>query len=86
MEKFEKKIEKLEKIALENKTELKSLTKKIDEVIAHQLSIKPVDSDALEEFMASGRTTFTKLENITTIHADADTGIDGAVFRDKRQG
>ena len=46
-DKFEKKIEKLEKIALDNKTELESLSKKIDEVIAHQLNIKPVDVDAL---------------------------------------
>ena len=35
MEKFEKRLEKLEKIALENQSELKSLNNKIDEVIAH---------------------------------------------------
>ena len=70
MEKFEKRLEKLEKIALENQSELKSLNNKIDEVIAHQLNMKPVDVNALEEFIISGKTTFTKLENITTIHAD----------------
>ena len=78
MEKFDKKIERIEKIALENQSELKSLTQKINEVLAHQLSIKPVDVDALEEFMNSGKTTFTKLENITTIHADAG-GVVAAV-------
>ena len=67
MEKFEKR---LEKIALENQSELKSLNNKIDEVIAHQLNMKPVDVNALEESITSGKTTFTKLENITTIHAD----------------
>ena len=70
MEKFEKKIDKLEKIALENKSELKNLSNKINEVIAHQQKIKPVDVEALEDFITSSRTTFTKLENITTIHAD----------------
>ena len=67
MEKFEKKIDKLEKIALENKSELKNLNDKIDEVIAHQQKVKPVDVDALEDFITSSRTIFTKLENITTI-------------------
>ena len=70
MEKFEKKIDKLEKIALENKSELRNLNNKIDEVIAHQQKVKPVDVDALEDFITSSRTTFTKLENITTIHTD----------------
>ena len=70
LEKFEKQIDKLEKIALENKSELKNLNNKIDEVIAHQQKVKPVDVDALEDFITSSRTTFTKLENITTIHAD----------------
>ena len=59
----------IEKIALENKTELEILGKKIDEVLAHQLKIKPVDVDALEDFINSGKTTFPKLENITSIHA-----------------
>ena len=70
-EKLEKKLEFIEKIAIENKSELKNLNNKIDEVIAHQQRIKPVDVDALEEFIFSSKTTFTKLEDITTIHADA---------------
>ena len=82
-EQFEKKIEKLEKIALENKTELEILGKKIDEVLAHQLKIKPVDVDALEDFINSGKTTFTKLENITSIHAD--TGDAGEARNEKAQ-
>ena len=82
-EQFEKKIEKIEKIALENKTELEILGKKIDEVLAHQLKIKPVDVDALEDFINSGKTTFTKLENITSIHAD--TGDAGAARNKKAQ-
>ena len=36
MDKFENKIDKLEKIVLENKSDFKILTEKIDEVIAHQ--------------------------------------------------
>ena len=82
-EQFEKKIERIEKIALENKTELENLGKKIDEVLAHQLKIKPVDVDALEDFINSGKTTFTKLENITTIHAD--TGAVAAAVNEKAQ-
>ena len=74
-EQFEKKIEKIEKIALENKTELEILGKKIDEVLAHQLKIKPVDVDALEDFINSGKTAFTKLENITSIHADTGNAV-----------
>ena len=71
MEKIEKKVDRIEKIALENKSELNNLAKKIDEVIAYQQNIKPVDVDALEDFIHSSKTTFTKLESITTIHADS---------------
>ena len=63
-EKLEKKLERIEKIALENKSELKNLNHKIDEVIAHQQKIKPVDLDALEEFIVSSKTTFTKFQCI----------------------
>ena len=83
MEKFEKKIDKLEKIALENKTELINLNNKIDDLVAHQHRIKPVDVDALEEFIASSKTTFSKLENITTIHTDA--GVVSAVLNENEQ-
>ena len=62
---------------------MKNLNNKIDEVLAHQLNIKPVDVDALEEFIASGKTTFTKLENITTIHADS--GIVDVALKEKSQ-
>ena len=64
-EKLEKKIEQLEKIALENKSELKNLNKKIDEVLAHQEKMKPVDIDALEEFLVSSKTTFSNLYMLT---------------------
>ena len=70
MKKFEQKIDKLEKIVLENKSELENLTSKIDEVIAHQQGLKPVDVEALEEFIENSKTTFTKLDDISTIHAD----------------
>ena len=83
LEKFEKQIDKLEKIALENKSELKNLNNKIDEVIAHQQKVKPVDVDALEDFITSSRTTFTKLENITTIHADNGAAAVTEIKQDK---
>ena len=35
---------------------------KIDELIAHQQKIKPVDVYALEEFIVSSKTTFTKFQ------------------------
>ena len=68
MKKFEQKIDKLEKIVLDNKSELNILNDKIDQVISHQQKEKPVDGDALEHFIASSQTIFTKLENITSIH------------------
>ena len=57
-----------EKIVLDNKSELNILNDKIYQVISHQQKEKPVDGDALEHFIASSQTIFTKLENITSIH------------------
>ena len=83
MEKIEKKIGKLEEIALGNQKVLTDLNTKIDNIVAHQQRIKPVDVDALEEFISSSKTTFTKLENITTIHTDA--GVVAAVLEKNEQ-
>ena len=52
-EKVENKIDNIEKIVLENKSDIKILTKKIDEVIANQQRLKHIDVDALEEFVAN---------------------------------
>ena len=70
MKKLEQKIDKLEKSALDNKSEMTILNDKIDQVISHQQKEKHIDGDALEHFIASSQTIFTKLENITSIHMD----------------
>ena len=71
MVKIEERFVKMEEIVLHNKSELSNLNNKIDQVILDQQKIKSVDSDALDQFIASSRTTFTRLENITTVHMDA---------------
>ena len=69
--KVEKRMDHLEKLVLDNKSELNNLHTKIDEIINHQQKVKPIDSDALDKFIADSQTTFSKLENITSIHTDS---------------
>ena len=71
MERFDQKIDRLEKIVLHNKSELANLNNKVDVVIMHQQKVNPIDSDALGEFLTNSQTIFTKLDNITSIHMDA---------------
>ena len=66
-----KKIDNLEKAVVGNKTELDNLNNKIDQVIELQQKVKPIDSDALANFITNSQTIFSKLEDISTIHMDS---------------
>ena len=68
----------LEKAVATNTAELSSLQVKMDKVVLNQQKMKPVDTEALTEFLDNSQTVFTKLNEITSIHMAAnEKNIDG---------
>ena len=67
-----KELEGLKTKVASNSEELARLHTKIDEVLANQQNKLNFDSNGLEKFLKDGKTTFSKLEDITSIHTAAN--------------
>ena len=65
-------IESLAKAVASNSEELSKLHDKVENVLMHQTEIKPIDVESLDKFLKDGKTVFTKLEDISSIHVAAN--------------
>ena len=71
-----KEIENMGKVLNSNSSELTNLQEKIEQIIANQEKMGPVDNTSLDKFISDGRTIFSKLSDITSFQMAANAPSD----------